>query len=80
MPEMKLWFISQKVNDGYDTFDSAVVAAESETEARSIHPDGRKREYCVSSWTRKENITVDYIGTAKEGTERGVIVASFNAG
>jgi hypothetical protein len=35
---MKLWLISQDVNRGYDTYDSAVVAAETEDEARRIHP------------------------------------------
>lgn len=35
---MKLFLISQDVNDGYDVYDSAVVAAESEEAARSIHP------------------------------------------
>ena len=36
---MKLWLISQDVNSGYDTYDSAVVAAETEEEARGIYPD-----------------------------------------
>lgn len=36
---MKLWLISQRDNNGYDTYDSAVVAAETEEEARCIHPD-----------------------------------------
>lgn len=35
---MKLFRISQDVNDGYDTFDSAVVVAENEDMARTIHP------------------------------------------
>ena len=35
-----LWKISQSVNDGYDTYDSAVVVAECEEEARMIHPGG----------------------------------------
>jgi hypothetical protein len=35
---MKLWLISQSENNGYDTFDSAVVAAETEEEARLIYP------------------------------------------
>ena len=35
---MKLWLISQSENSGYDTFDSAVVAAETEEEARHIYP------------------------------------------
>jgi hypothetical protein len=38
-PTMKLWLISQSRNNGYDTFDSAVVAAETEAEARHIHPN-----------------------------------------
>jgi hypothetical protein len=36
---MKLWLISQNVNDDWDTYDSAVVAAETEEEARNIYPD-----------------------------------------
>lgn len=35
---MKLWLISQGENKGYDTYDSAVVAAETEQEARETHP------------------------------------------
>lgn len=33
---MKLYLISQNVNNGYDTYDSAVVCAETEEEARMI--------------------------------------------
>ena len=36
---MKLWLISQDVNNRWDTYDSAVVAAETEDEARNIYPD-----------------------------------------
>lgn len=39
---MKLYRIWQTVNDDYDTFDSAVVAACDEEDARSIHP--------ITSW------------------------------
>jgi|688.fasta_scaffold01636_6 hypothetical protein len=35
---MKLYKISQEENRDYDTYDSAVVIAESEDEARLIHP------------------------------------------
>lgn len=38
MSELKLWLISQDDNDGYDTYDSAVVAAETEKDARETHP------------------------------------------
>jgi hypothetical protein len=36
---MKLWLISQSENSNYDTFDSAVVAAETEEEARHTYPN-----------------------------------------
>lgn len=35
---LNLYLISQTVNNDYDTFDSAVVAARDEEDARSIHP------------------------------------------
>ena len=35
---MKLYKISQDENNEYDTFDSAIVCAESEEEAKKIHP------------------------------------------
>ena len=35
---LNLYLISQTVNDDYDTFDSAVVAARDDEDARSIHP------------------------------------------
>ena len=41
---MKLWLISQSENSGYDTFDSAVVAAETEEEARHTYPDNWEQE------------------------------------
>ena len=70
---MKLYVISQEENKDYDTFDSMVVAAETPTKARKIHPG--------YGWTSDyKNVTVKYIGEAKAGTEEGVILASFNAG
>jgi hypothetical protein len=35
---MNLYLISQNANNGYDTYDSAVVAAKSESDARTINP------------------------------------------
>ena len=36
---MNIYKISQEVNSEYDTYDSAIVLAESEEVARLIHPD-----------------------------------------
>ena len=86
---MKLWLISQDKNNGYDTFDSAVVAAESEDAARNTHPatwtaDSSKYWECERApggyWTTPENVSVSYLGEAAEGTAASVICASFNAG
>lgn len=82
---MKLWLLSQRENGGYDTFDSCLVAAETADDARTIHPyDSEGYE----TWGRIDGVwantpdvvSVTPIGTALEGTARGVIIASFNAG
>jgi hypothetical protein len=35
---MNLYLVSQDINTGYDTYDSMIVSAESEIDARNIHP------------------------------------------
>lgn len=40
---MNLYFISQGVHNGYDTYSDAVVAAKSVEAAQLIHPDDRSR-------------------------------------
>ena len=97
---MKLFRIWQEVNNGYDTYDSAIVAAESDEQARITSvceymrlefdesedswmrtmDDGSKRKDDNWSWAHPKHVQVEYIGEAKEGTEKGVILASFNAG
>lgn len=42
---MYIWKISQNVNNGYDTYDSAIVYAETENDARSTHPDPNWEDY-----------------------------------
>jgi len=86
--DMNLYLLKQNVNNDWDTYDSVVVAAETEDEAQKIHP----RDYLhnpnwyksindYSSWAFKlEDVEVIFLGVAKEGTESGVILASFNAG
>lgn len=90
---MKLWLISQTDNNWYDTYDSAVVAAETEEAARLTYPDGdrfwngsrwlydedRILDLGHSCWTTPDKVSVRFLAHGYEG-EAGVILASFNAG
>ena len=81
---MKLYKISQNVNEQYDTYDSAVVCADSEEEARNTHPSGDNEDfdddYLFSMWSRPSQVKVEYIGEADVNLKKGVVVSSFNAG
>ena len=82
---MKLWKISQTKNSDYDTYDSAVVAAETEEAARLTHPGGETdgwwtSRWYLSCWAEPQEVLVSYIGEAAPNTKPGVIVTSFNAG
>ncbi len=84
---MKLYLIKQDSNCDYDTYDSAVVIATSEEEAKSIHPGGARWEngqwtadWGLMDWTVPDNVTVTCIGDATQGKAGDVVCASFNAG
>ena len=84
---MKLWLISQKVNDNYDTYDSAVVAAKTESDARAIRPNGDEwprentHRWRYSNWAyTPDQVEVQCIGEAALDQKSGVVLASFNAG
>jgi hypothetical protein len=92
---MNLYLITNEYKVDYDTYDSAVVAAETEAEARLISPSSKGFEGSWYNWGSDKNnptwisewvpsqeyVGVKLIGTALEGTERGtVICSSFNAG
>jgi len=84
---MKIYLITQNEQNGYDTYDSAVVCAENEEEARGIHPgpwveNGEPwPQYYYRTWASNPDVVVvKYLGEAIEGMEKGVVVASFNAG
>ena len=62
---MKLFLITAPDDfGGWDTYDSAVVSAKSAADAKKINPS--------------EFVTAEYLGETKR--DRGVILASFNAG
>lgn len=77
-----LYLLTQDENTGWGTYDSCVVCAHNEEEARSIHPDGAwiLGMFVNRKWaTEPENVKVELIGEAK-GQMVGVILSSFNAG
>jgi hypothetical protein len=79
---MNIYLLQQKVNTGYDTYDSCVVAAESADDARTIQPRELHFEPddSFSEWASPEHVTVTFLGRADWSLKRGVICASFNAG
>ena len=80
---MNIYRISQDQNRGYDTYDSAMVIANNEDEARSIKPGGSSWDDIYGSWCRSpENVTVEFIGivTNSDFFESQIICASFHAG
>lgn len=87
----RLYRIWQEENNDYDTFDSAVVVANSDDEARQIHPGASKHYTNEKRWEqekghgtwakRPELVQVEQIGIALDTFKPGqVIVSSFNAG
>ena len=79
---MNLYLLTQDVETGYDTYDSVVVAALTEDQAKKIHPSGDDAwGYWSRCWPKSsENVDAKLVGKAVEGTSAGVILASFNAG
>lgn len=79
---MNLYLISQTVNNDWDTYDAAVVVAETAEQAQAMHPSGniRKDSWTNKAWTDPSNVNVRLLGTAMPDARAGVVLASFNAG
>jgi len=81
-----LYLLTQDRNIGYDTYDSAIVCAESEDEAKMIHPCDYKnnwngeRDSIFDSWCAAKDVDVKLIGLAAPSIKKGVVLSSFNAG
>jgi len=91
--KLKIYIILQNENGGYDTYSDAVVIAESEEEAKRMHPAGKQNidseGYFIDelgrinygTWAYNiSEVKVVYIGEAKEGSNKGIVCASFHAG
>ena len=83
---MKLWLLTRPEHLGYryDDYIGAVVAAETEDEARKIHPGGP--EVCNAkwiedtSWIPTDSVEVKLLGEASSDVAGGVVLDSYNAG
>lgn len=93
---MKLWHVSQTVNNHYDTF--FVCAAETEEAARDTWPrvadfgknitvreleaksDADGDYWLLTAWCEFKHTTATLLGEAVPGTVAGVICSSFHAG
>ena len=82
---MKLYLLTQNENTANGTFDSCVVVASSEEEARHVHPMGDWDRVDVWTYT-PEDVEVNYLGEAREDLEKigfalnvnNVICSSFS--
>lgn len=84
-----IWLLTQRQNKGFDTFDSCLVAADTEDEARMITPDGlpfrgildfpRTRAHSRWAYT-SDAVVIEKIGVTKRERKGKVIITSYNAG
>lgn len=80
---MNIYRIFQTINNGYDTYDSAIVIANNADEAKSLHPNGRDVVTDNSnsgSWCELKDVKVELIGQTNPYKTTCIILASFNAG
>jgi hypothetical protein len=62
---MKLWLISQSVNRDYDTYDSSVVAAKTEADARETHP----ADYLKMLWRPNDQGNFGWVHIREDGSK-----------
>jgi hypothetical protein len=84
-PTVNLYLLSQSSNDGFDSYDSAVVAAPDDETARRIHPEFKAGDeiddwtpWMLEQWAAPQELTVCYLGEAADGVAFGVVCASYN--
>jgi len=74
---MNLYLISQDKNTGTDCFDSAVVVAKDEDQARMTKMPVIVD--CFDEWVDEKDVKVKFIGTTQI-EEASIILASYSAG
>jgi len=80
---MYLYKISQSQDNGYDTFSSAIVIAESIESAREMIPNFKTFNLVREDhdgWADKAHVEVQLLGVASQGSLRSLVLSSFRAG
>ena len=93
---LNIYLVSQTKCKGYDVYDSFVIVAESEDDARDTHPETCSKIDWVAKthgddknngWNiggewpdNREDVHVRLIGVAGPFVGPGILCASFNAG
>lgn len=89
---MNIYKLSQTENKGWDTFDSMIVIAENEDQAKLMfpHSDNLEGDYDFSTnywgrldyWaTSPKNVNVELLGMCYfSDSKPKIVLASFNAG
>lgn len=83
--KMNLYLLDNPEGGDFDTYLAMVVAAVSEEEARTFHPRGidfdPAAHLIVREWPEDPaDLVCTYLGTAKEGTEKSIILTKYRAG
>lgn len=92
---LKLWLVwRDPKRSTWDQFDEMVVIAADEAEAKLMHPkfpeyqrgdggwflNGETEWGRDSTWDEPDMLSIEELGTAKEDSEVGVVLASYRAG
>ncbi len=77
---MKLFLIERKGRTSYDEYDSAVVVAICSEDAKFMDPGLSNCAGWTNGWVSPKDVSVTYLGEAREGIPIGFVCKSFNAG
>lgn len=78
---MKLYLLSQRKNNDYDTYSDCVVCAENEESAKLIRPDSLSwsDDYSYSWVTDIKDVKAEYLGEAAKTVKEGIVLSSYHA-
>ena len=84
---MNIYIISRE-QCYYDEYDSAIVCAENAEIARNMDPSDDGKAMTEKRWNERgsdwcrlpEQVKVEYVGKARKGMSRCVLLGSYNAG